>query len=181
DVHHGNGTQHIFEDRSDVLVFSIQQRMIYPGSGAMQEVGNAAGRGFTVNLPLPAGCGDAAYRHAVEQLAGPIAARFRPDLILVSAGFDAHELDPLGGMDVSDAGFGRMMEILIEVAESHCRGRIAAVLEGGYSLEGLTGGVRACLEAMTGRSFASAAAGAADDGVAGLIGRLLREHPLVSG
>ena len=148
DVHHGNGVQSAFERRRDVLYLSVHRGYgFYPGTGALEETGIGEGEGFTVNAPLPSGCGDALYADLFRRLVVPVAARFRPDLVLVSAGFDAHAHDPLGGMAMTAAGFGQLGAIVREVADRFCGGRLALVLEGGYDLDGLVGGLRASLEA----------------------------------
>ena len=145
DVHHGNGTQHAFEERDDVLFFSVHRFPFYPGTGALREVGSGLGRGFTVNVPLHAGAQDGDYQLVFEEVFEPIATAFNPDLVLVSAGFDAHRKDPLGGMGVSDEGFGHMMHVVTRVAQRSAEGRLALVLEGGYDLDALEESVRACL------------------------------------
>lgn len=148
DVHHGNGTQHLFETERDVLYCSIHQFPFYPGTGAVGEIGIGRGEGSTVNVPLPAGCGDLAYRHAVDRVVAPIAQGFAPDLIVVSCGFDAHESDPLGQMQVSSEGFGGLSAQLRVLADALCGGRLAFVLEGGYSPVGLEGGAAALLDVL---------------------------------
>jgi acetoin utilization deacetylase AcuC-like enzyme len=137
DVHHGNGTQHLFEERGDVFYASIHQYPFYPGTGAAGEAGTGAGAGATLNVPLPAASGDADYAQAITGLVVPALRRFAPELLLLSAGFDAWQLDPLGGMGVSEAGFGRWGEWLRELAAELCTGRVLAVLEGGYDLAAL--------------------------------------------
>ena len=148
DVHHGNGTQDAFYDDPSVLFISTHQFPFYPGSGAVNEVGVNAGAGFTINVPLPAGCGDAEYLQVFEQVVVPAAEKFAPEWSLVSAGFDPHRRDPLGGMGVTEAGFGAMAEKLLVLAERFADGRIAFLLEGGYDLAGLRDSVAAVLEAM---------------------------------
>ena len=150
DVHHGNGTQRAFWDRDDVLFFSVHQSPFYPGSGLVEERGGRAAEGRTVNLPLPAGLGDGAYQAAFEDILRPIAHRFRPDLVLVSAGFDAHRDDPLGGMQVSTDGFAALCGVVRDIADAHAGGALALVLEGGYDLRGLAASVRACVEVLEG-------------------------------
>jgi acetoin utilization deacetylase AcuC-like enzyme len=150
DVHHGNGTQRAFWDRDDVLFFSVHQSPFYPGSGLVGERGGRAGEGRTVNLPLPAGLGDGAYQAAFDDILRPIAQRFRPDLVLVSAGFDAHRDDPLGGMQVSTEGFAALCGVVRDIADAHAGGALALVLEGGYDLRGLSTSVRACVEVLEG-------------------------------
>jgi acetoin utilization deacetylase AcuC-like enzyme len=137
DVHHGNGTQHLFEERPDVLYASTHQYPFYPGTGAAAESGRGAGAGATVNVPLPAGTGDQGYGQAISERILPALREFAPQALLVSAGFDAWELDPLGGMRVSEAEFGRWGRVLGELAAEVCEGRTLAVLEGGYDLEAL--------------------------------------------
>ncbi len=165
DVHHGNGTQHIFEARDDVLFFSVHQHPFYPGTGLLHETGHGRGAGFTVNAPIPAGCGDREYARLLTDLLGPTARRFRPDLILVSAGFDAHENDPLGGMRVTADGFGALAGLVATLADELCDGRLALCLEGGYDLGGLGACVTRVLEVLAGTappSPVTSAEGAAD-------------------
>jgi len=137
DVHHGNGTQHIFEDDPTVLYVSMHQYPYYPGTGAADEIGVGPGAGFTVNLPIDVGAVDEDYRCVFSDVVLPVLRQFRPDLILVSAGFDAHERDPLAGMRLTTDGFAAMTMDLRRVAEECCGGRLAAVTEGGYDLHAL--------------------------------------------
>ena len=152
DVHHGNGTQSSFYADHSVLFISSHQYPYYPGSGAADEIGSDAGRGFTVNLPLMAGATDADYDRVYTQIAWPVLRQFKPELILVSAGFDAYQDDPLGGMRVTAAGFERLTAALVDVAEQVCGGRVAAVVEGGYDAIGLGDGLRAAIRALAGDS-----------------------------
>jgi acetoin utilization deacetylase AcuC-like enzyme len=146
DVHQGNGTQHYFEERSDVLFWSCHRGGdFYPGTGRLTEMGKGAGIGFTVNAPVPAGAGDALSGAVHERVLGPIADAFAPQLVLVSAGFDAHRHDPLGGLGLSDDGFAHLGALVRRIADRHAGGRLALVLEGGYDLVGLVGGLRAAL------------------------------------
>jgi acetoin utilization deacetylase AcuC-like enzyme len=156
DVHHGNGTQAAFWERRDVLYQSVHQYPYYPGTGAAHEVGVGAGAGFTVNCGLPGGATDADYDAIFHGLFLPIAEAFRPQLILVSAGFDAHRDDPIGGMLLSERCFAAMCSALQALADSVCSGRLVLLLEGGYSLPGLSQSVHACIEVLAGRkdSFA---------------------------
>jgi acetoin utilization deacetylase AcuC-like enzyme len=147
DVHHGNGTQHMFETDPHVLYISTHQFPYYPGTGAADEIGREAGRGFTVNVPLEVGAVDEDYQLAFAQVILPVLRQFEPDLIIASAGFDAHERDPLGGMRVSTAAFGAMTRELRAVAEEVCRGRIVSVTEGGYDLRALAASLDAVIEA----------------------------------
>lgn len=137
DVHHGNGTQHLFEDRGDVLFVSLHQHPFYPGTGAASETGRGAGVGATVNIPLPAGSGDDVYLRVFDQQVVPALERFAPQMLLISAGFDAWSEDPLGGMRVTAGGYQQWGERLVAAAESICSGRCLSVLEGGYDLERL--------------------------------------------
>ena len=148
DVHHGNGTQDIFWDDPSVLYLSVHQFPYYPGTGAPTELGGPAARGATVNVGLPGGSGDAEYAAAFDHVLVPAIDRFRPDLVLISAGFDAFEHDPLAGMRVTRAGFAAMARRLRAVADRYSEGRLVAVLEGGYDLVGLAGGMTAVLEAL---------------------------------
>lgn len=132
DVHHGNGTQDIFYDRADVLYCSLHQSPFYPGTGSRQETGQGAGTGTTINIPLPAGSGDAVFQKHLEGTIAPVITSFAPELLLISAGYDAHEDDPLGGMTVTDAGFRQMATFAVDLATRVCNGRIVIVLEGGY-------------------------------------------------
>jgi len=148
DVHHGNGSQHSFESDPGVLYFSTHQFPFYPGTGAFEEVGVGPGEGTTVNLPLPAGCGDLEYTALFQRVLVPVAQHFRPDLILVSAGFDAHRADPLASMQLTQAGYRALAVILRHLAEQLCGGRLVFLLEGGYAAAGLREGVSAVLEAL---------------------------------
>ncbi len=132
DVHHGNGSQEMFYGRRDVLYGSLHQSPLYPGTGGASETGSGAGLGFTVNAPLPPGTDDARFLAAFRRVILPAIDSFAPRLLLISAGYDAHRDDPVGGLNVSDAGFDAIMAESIRLAERHCQGRILAVLEGGY-------------------------------------------------
>jgi len=148
DLHHGNGTEHAFYERRDVMYFSTHQAPLYPGTGAARFFGHGEGHGYNLNVPLLAGKGDADFLHVFERVLAPVAAQFEPDFILSSAGFDIAAGDPLGGMNVTPAGFGRMTASLMAMAERTASGRLALVLEGGYDLAALREGVRAVLRAL---------------------------------
>lgn len=149
DVHHGNGIQEVFWKRPDVLYFSTHRAPpFYPQTGSLEEIGEGEGRGYNVNVPLPRGMGDADFLAIYRELLEGIADDFRPDLVIVSAGFDTHESDPLGGMAMRAPGFHALAALLRGIAEKHAGGRIVFVLEGGYDLAGLTESVRACAEAL---------------------------------
>ncbi len=145
DVHHGNGTQEMFWRSPDVLYLSLHQFPFYPGTGAVEEAGEGDGRGFTVNVPLTAGGGDDVYRSAFEQTVVPVAMEYAPDIVLVSAGFDASVRDPLAQMRLSAPAFGWMGKALREVADASAAGRIALILEGGYDLIGLQAGLSSAI------------------------------------
>jgi len=152
DLHHGNGTQHSFEEDPSILYFSSHQYPYYPGTGANNEVGRGQGEGFTVNVPLSMGYGDGEYAGIFEKIVKPVALEFNPDLILVSAGFDIHENDPLGGMRVTSKGFAGLTRSLMEIAGKCCDGKIVFTLEGGYDLTGLRESTKEVLKEMAGLS-----------------------------
>ncbi len=148
DVHHGNGTQHSFEADRDTLFVSLHQFPFYPGTGALGETGVEAGEGSTVNLPLPAGSGDPEYGGVWDALVVPTLLAFEPELILVSAGFDAHVDDPLGGMCVTTEGFRSMAASIRRIAEEVCGGRLVLTLEGGYDLDALGASVETVVDVL---------------------------------
>jgi acetoin utilization deacetylase AcuC-like enzyme len=147
DVHHGNGTQDVFYRDPSVVVCSLHQEAWYPGTGPLEEVGAGPGEGMTVNVPLPAGVGDGGYVHLFEELVLPLLRAASPHLIILSAGYDAHHADPLGGMRLTANGFGRLSRLVREAAAET---PIAVLLEGGYDLGGLAGSLAATLEGLTG-------------------------------
>jgi len=149
DVHHGNGTQHIFESDPSVLYISTHQYPYYPGTGAADEIGRGDGRGFTVNLPLEVGAVDDDYRLVFDDVVLPVLREFAPELLIVSAGFDAHERDPLGGMRVTTPAFAAMTMALRAVAEQCGHGRIVCVTEGGYDLHALAASIDAAIEMLS--------------------------------
>ena len=148
DVHHGNGTQHMFDADPNVLYVSLHQFPFYPGTGAADEIGSGAGKGFTVNLPLEVGSVDEDYRVAFSDVVVPVLRQYDPDLLLVSAGFDAHERDPLAGMRLTSAAFGAMTMELRKVAEACCRGRMVLMTEGGYDLRALAESLQAAVGSL---------------------------------
>ena len=150
DVHHGNGTQDIFYDSPQVLFFSSHQYPYYPGSGNLREVGEGAGRGYTVNVPLPVGVGDQGFARVYGELLTAVAERFQPDLILVSAGYDAHWDDPLAGLRLSLGGYWGLAQTVVALADRLCGGRLVVTLEGGYNLEVLSCGVADNCRALLG-------------------------------
>jgi acetoin utilization deacetylase AcuC-like enzyme len=149
DVHHGNGTDDIFHEDDRVLFLSIHQSPLYPGTGAATDVGSAAGRGFTVNVPVAPGSGDGVYRSLIAHVAVPLARRFEPQLLLVSAGYDAHYEDPLADCVVTEDGFAAMTRSLRDVC-AELGVPLGAVLEGGYALGALARSVAATLEVLGG-------------------------------
>jgi acetoin utilization deacetylase AcuC-like enzyme len=154
DVHHGNGTQEIFYSDPTVGYFSTHQWPFYPGTGKWTETGAGAGEGSTCNVPLPAGTGDGGFLVAFREVLRPFARRFRPDLILVSAGYDAHHDDPLGQMAATAGGFGTLTAEVMALAAELCESRLAFILEGGYDLDGLTTSVLATLDRLSGPDLA---------------------------
>lgn len=152
DVHHGNGTQHIFEDDPTVLYISTHQFPFYPGTGDFGEAGEDRGFGTTLNIPMPAGCGDAEYIGVVERLVIPATMGFAPDLIIVSCGFDAHADDPIAQMELSQDGFRSMARVMRSLADTLCEGKIVHILEGGYALSGVREGTQAVLESLLAES-----------------------------
>lgn len=149
DVHHGNGTQNAFYGDSQVLYFSIHRYgFFYPGTGAATEVGRGKGEGFTVNVPLATAAGDSMYALVFQKILRPIALEYRPQFILVSAGFDPHQDDPLGGMEVTPRGFSRLTQLVMKIAQETAQGRVAMTLEGGYSIHGQRDSVKAVLNQL---------------------------------
>jgi acetoin utilization deacetylase AcuC-like enzyme len=165
DVHHGNGTQEIFWRDPAVLYVSTHQFPFYPGTGDVDEVGEGDGTGYTVNVPLSAGGGDAVYASAFERVVLPVLSAYAPELVLVSAGFDAAVRDPLAQMQLSASAFGWMARELARVAQASAGGRMALVLEGGYDLVALEAGVAAAVEAMLGGRASELARSPDDEGV----------------
>jgi acetoin utilization deacetylase AcuC-like enzyme len=161
DVHHGNGTQDCFYDDPSVLFISMHQSPYYPGTGADTEIGSGPGRGFTVNVPLAAGATDGDYDAVFDRVVEPVLRQFGPELVLVSAGFDAHADDPLGGMRLTTGAFGRLTVRLRTAADESAAGRLVLVTEGGYDLDALEGCVRTVIHALgdTSASGASMPAG----------------------
>lgn len=153
DVHHGNGTQEAFYSEPRVLYFSTHQYPHYPGTGYWAETGQGPGEGTTVNVPLPRGCGHAEYLRAYREVCAPLIQRFRPQLLLVSAGFDAHFADPLAQMLLTTRGYYDIACLLRELAQESCGGRIVYALEGGYDHTALAWSVRACIDSLLGNDF----------------------------
>jgi len=150
DVHHGNGTEEVFYADPEVLYFSTQQYPHYPGTGAIGDVGAGEGKGTTVNVPLPAFSGDREYRRAYEEILVPLARRFKPQLILVSAGYDNHWADQLSAMQLTVDGFADIAGIIKRLADELCEGKLLFSLEGGYDPEALSQSIKATLEVLLG-------------------------------
>jgi len=150
DVHHGNGTQDIFYDDPSVLFFSTHQFPYYPGTGAADEIGSEVAYRGTINVPFPAHVGDEGYLEAFRRVLMPAAREFRPELILLSAGYDAHWLDPLAGERLSIPGYAALVNVLLELADELCGGRLIGVLEGGYNLDVLAHAVLTTLRMFVG-------------------------------
>ena len=152
DVHHGNGTQAAFYDNHHVLYISTHQYPFYPGTGSIEETGSGTAEGTTINIPLPAGSGDTEYLEVFEQIIVPAAIRFKPQLILVSAGYDTHWADELALMQVSVTGFAQMVKIIKGLGDELCDGRLVFSLEGGYNLEALAASVKATFDMLLGNT-----------------------------
>ena len=183
DVHHGNGTQDAFYADPHVLYFSTHQAPFYPGTGLSDELGTGAGLGTTINVPLPATTDFGPYEAVFRQVMAPLADRFDPQLILVSAGFDAHWSDPLGQMYLSTAAFSKLNTIILDLANSLCSGRVVMVQEGGYNIEAMAGCAATCINQLLGDDAAVDSLGRAPDkkfsiNLDVLIGELRRIHNL---
>jgi acetoin utilization deacetylase AcuC-like enzyme len=151
DVHHGNGTQEAFYNNPNVVYFSVHQHPLYPGTGYFDECGEGAGQGHIINVPLPPGCGDIEYMHVFNSILTPAAQRFQPQLILISAGYDAHWIDPISTMQLSITAFARMVLRLKYLAQQYCNGHTVLTLEGGYNPQILSYAVKATLEILLGK------------------------------
>ncbi|KAK9828772.1 hypothetical protein WJX72_002008 [[Myrmecia] bisecta] len=150
DVHHGNGTQDLFYDDPSVLMIDVHEDRVWPGTGQLAETGSGAGRGYMINVPLPVGSGDAAMKLALDQIIKPAAERFKPDMILISAGYDAHWRDPLEHQNFQSATYHHVLSGMRKLADKLCGGRLVVLLEGGYSLQGLSEGVAESFLALLG-------------------------------
>ncbi|RUM38738.1 MAG: histone deacetylase [Desulfobulbus sp.] len=151
DLHHGNGTQHSFYDTDRVLYLSSHQFPYYPGTGALLEQGSGTGDGFTINIPLPGGQGDLEFARIYNELVLPVTRQYKPELILISCGFDIYKDDPLGAMEVTSDGFAWMTRQLISIADEICEGKLLVTLEGGYNLTGMRDGALAVLAELCGK------------------------------
>jgi acetoin utilization deacetylase AcuC-like enzyme len=153
DLHHGNGTQHSFYESNKVLYISTHQYPYYPGTGSLKETGKGPGAGFTVNIPLPGYQGDVDYATIFNEIVVPVGREYKPQLILVSAGFDIYRGDPLGAMEVTAQGFAYLTRVLVRLAEEVCQGRLLITLEGGYNLQGQRDGILAVLGELYGQNL----------------------------
>jgi acetoin utilization deacetylase AcuC-like enzyme len=180
DVHHGNGTQDCFYGDSSVLFISTHQSGIYPGTGHVEETGTGSGGGYTVNVPLPAGAGDAAFRRVYEEVIIPAADRFQPNILLVSAGYDAHWRDPLASLQLSCAGYHLLGGLLANIARKHCGGKLVFALEGGYDLPALSHGVANTLLGAVGQppNDPLGPSGRAEPDITNLLARVKSLHGL---
>lgn len=172
DVHHGNGTQEIFWNDRRVVFLSLHQYPFYPGTGAFEEIGGPDAHGMTVNIPMAAGFGDEEWIAAFRRVVTPVADQFKPELVLLSAGFDAHADDPLGGMRVTEGGFGTMADEVLAIARNHAGGKLVAVLEGGYNIAALEASVETVLRRMNGET--ARARGLRSDGRFAPVGAIVR-------
>jgi acetoin utilization deacetylase AcuC-like enzyme len=150
DVHHGNGTQEIFFDDPSVLFVSLHQYPFFPGTGSRAEFGEGEGEGYTLNIPMRSGSEDKDYMEAFQKEILPMLDMFRPEFMLISAGFDAHRDDPLGNINLTEESFKKMTLMTMESADKHCHGKIVSVLEGGYNLSSLSKSVEVHLKALAG-------------------------------
>lgn len=183
DVHHGNGTEAIFYDDPSVMFVSTHLSPHYPYTGAFEDTGRGAGRGYTMNIPLPFGHGDASFAALTEQIIWKAAERFKPDLILVSTGYDAHWADPLGGLKLSLTGFVQISREFVKMADKLCGGKIVFVMEGGYDLDVLGHGWANIARVLLDDDFISDPFGAADQrrgapDIAPIIARVREIHGL---
>ena len=170
DVHHGNGTQNIVEDDPDILFISTHQYPLYPGTGKIDEIGKGKAKGSTINIPLPEGTGDNGFEKIYNQIIIPSLKRFEPELILVSAGYDAHWKDPLAGLNLSLEGFASISKKLLDIAKELCKGKIIFSLEGGYNLDVLSNGVLNSLKILS-----------AQENIEDSIGKSEKQEPNISG
>ncbi len=179
DLHHGNGTQHSFYDSDKVLYLSTHQFPYYPGTGDVQETGKGKGEGYTVNIPLPGYQGDIDYAAIFNDIVVPVGREYKPELILVSCGFDIYRGDPLGLMEVTAAGFAYLTRSMVKLAEEVCGGKLLITLEGGYDLNGQRDGAMAVLSELLGQPLDTGYATNLDEETAADLGKAHSEHPAV--
>jgi acetoin utilization deacetylase AcuC-like enzyme len=176
DVHHGNGTQKAFYTSPEVLYLSTHQSPHYPGTGSIQETGKDEGEGFTLNVPMPPGMGDGEYLRIFREVIVPVGREYRPDLILVSAGFDAHRDDPLGGMELTSSGYAAITDEILRLAREVCSGRTVFALEGGYNLRALEESIGSVLSVMSGAGAPPRGAGPSGSVAAELLAEVKAVH-----
>ena len=177
DLHHGNGTQHSFYEDPRVVYFSTHQYPFYPGTGSIQEIGRGDGEGYTINVRLRPGPGDAEYLKIFRRILQLVAFEFKPDMVMLSAGFDIYYNDPLGGMKVTPEGFGKLTRVLLDIADSCCGGKFVITLEGGYHIAGITESAKVVLNEMRGKTHVTEEelvkteekAGSSIDGIIGAV------------
>lgn len=184
DVHHGNGTQDAFYADPRVLYISTHQYPFYPGTGSLEETGSRIAKGTTINIPLPAGCGDIEYLRVFKEIIAPAARRFKPQLILVSAGYDAHWADGMSMMQLTTPGFARMVKIIQGLADELCSGHLVLSLEGGYELTALAFSVKATFDVLLGNTsiddpFGESPRQFGAPDIDGLIGAIKEVHELI--
>jgi acetoin utilization deacetylase AcuC-like enzyme len=183
DVHHGNGTQDIFYDDPQVLFCSTHASPYYPGTGLLDEMGSGAGAGVTLNVPLPLGVGDTGYEQVFAELVIPAVRRWQPQLILLSAGYDAHWSDPIGPMILSAGGYARLTQMVYDLAHEVCSGRLVLTLEGGYNLDALGASVVSTIHALQGEPTQKDPLGtitAPEPNLDALVARIKQRHPLLA-
>jgi acetoin utilization deacetylase AcuC-like enzyme len=180
DLHHGNGTQNAFYHSDKVLYISTHQFPYYPGSGSLTECGSGQGTGFTVNIPLPGGQGDLDYATIFQQIITPIGREYQPELILISAGFDIYQNDPLGAMEVTAKGFAYLTRSMVELASEVCHNRLLVSMEGGYNLSGQRDGSLAVLSELCGTAFDSGYPVNLDRKYADFLTNNISEHPAIA-
>ena len=183
DVHHGNGTQAAFYNDPYVLYISIHEYPLYPGTGSIKETGSGEAEGTTINIPLPAGSGDTEYLEVFKRIIIPAVTRFKPQLIMISAGYDTHWADELALMQVSVTGFAHMVEVIKKLADKLCNGRLVFSLEGGYNLRALAASVKTTFDVLLGNTIIEDTLGQSPRGfrepdIASLIGEIKEIHNL---
>jgi acetoin utilization deacetylase AcuC-like enzyme len=179
DVHHGNGTQNSFYDSDKVLYLSVHQSPLYPGTGGFAESGSGKGKGYTINIPLPGGQGDREYANIFNTVVRPVCLEYQPELIIVSAGFDAFIDDSISSMQLTHNGFAYMARVMVELAETVCGGKLLVSLEGGYSLQGMNRGVFVVLAELTGKNFKNRSPVLADEKICSLLAKEKGIHPAI--
>jgi len=179
DLHHGNGTQNSFYDTDKVLYVSTHQSPYYPGSGDLSETGKGKGEGYTINIPLPGYQGDVDYATIFNDIIVPLGREYKPELILVSCGFDIYKGDPLGLMEVTADGFAYLTRCMVQLAEEVCGGKLLITLEGGYDLDGQRDGAMAVLSELLGQSLDTGHAGNLDETVAAMLSSEKSQHPAI--